>query len=134
MNPHNVVDLLTDMVKRNLDLHPPSRITLKEREVAEYFYKTLKSFENTRDFNYQEESTLDLQMMSDNISSDEDVDTVEDNDDEIDDEWVNEDGEKLKRHLKQYSFDYMKAVVDFADEKDDHGKRRHTWKSIHNRF
>jgi hypothetical protein len=36
--------------------------------------------------------------------------------------------------LNQYSLDYMKAVIAYADERDDSGKRRHTWKSIHNRF
>jgi hypothetical protein len=130
MNPHNVVNLLIDMVKVNLDVHLPSRVTSQEREVAQYLFETLKSFENATKFNYQEETTLDLHM-SDYISSDEDTNTTDDNGV---DEWTNEEGEKITHHLNQYSLEYMKAVVDFADEKDDYGKRRHTWKSIHHRF
>jgi len=134
MNPYNVVNTLVDMVKLNIDLYPPSKVTPKERELAQDLYETIKSFINSTEFNYQEETTLDLHIMSDYVSSDEDTHTIHNDDNEVDDEWINEADEKVTRHLKQYSFKYMKAVVDFADEKDAYGKRRHTWKSIHNRF
>lgn len=131
MNPYNVINLLTDMVKINLDVRPPSKVTPQEREVAQYLFETLKSFENATKFNYQEEATLDLHAMSDYISSDEDTNTTDDNGDE---EWRNDEGEKVTHNLNQYSLEYMKAVVAFADEKNAAGKPCHTWKSIHNRF
>jgi hypothetical protein len=132
MNPYNVVNTLVDMVKLNIDLYPPSRVTPKEREIAQHLYETVKSFVNSTKFNYQEETTLDLHIMSDDVSSDEDTDAIYNDDNEVDDEWINEADEKVTRHLKQYSFEYMKAVVDFADEKDAYGKRRHNGCTIKN--
>ena len=35
MNPYNVINLLSDMVKMNLDVRPPSKVTSQEREVAQ---------------------------------------------------------------------------------------------------
>ncbi|CAF1540353.1 unnamed protein product [Adineta ricciae] len=133
MNPYNVVNALLDIVKVNIDLYP-SKITPKEKELAQHLYETIKSFVDCTKFNYQEETTLDLHDMSDYSDNDEDMDTVYNDRNEVDDEWTNEADGKATRHLKQYSLEYMKAVVDFADEKDAYGKKRHTWKSIHNRF
>ena len=133
MNPYNVVNALVDIVQVNIDLYP-SKVTPKERELAQHLYETIKLFVDGTKFNYQEETTLDLHIMLDYAGSDEDTDTIYNDGNEVDDEWTNEADEKATRHLKQYSFEYMKAVVDFADAKDEYGKRRHTWKSIHNRF
>jgi len=134
MNPYNVVNTLVDMVKLNIGLYPPSKVTPKEKELAQHLFETIKSFVSSTKFNYQEETTLDLHSMSNYVSSDGDTDTIHNDGNEVDDEWINEADEKATHHLKQYSFEFMKAVVDFADAKDAHAKRRHTWKSIHNRF
>jgi hypothetical protein len=39
MNPQNVVIVLADLVKTNLDLHSPSKVTTKEREIAQHSMK-----------------------------------------------------------------------------------------------
>ena len=69
--------------------------------------------------------------MSDYISSNEDTNTTNNNGDE---EWRNDESVKITHNLNQYSLKYIKVVVAFGDEKDANGKRRHTWKSIQNRF
>lgn len=53
--------------------------------------------------------------------------------DEADVEWSNEDVDNNVTHLKQYSLEYMKAVVEYADKKNKKGGHR-SWKSIKNRF
>jgi hypothetical protein len=54
MNPCNVINLLTDIVRINLDVRAQSKVTSQESEGAQYLFETLKSFENATKFNYQE--------------------------------------------------------------------------------
>ena len=86
---------------------------------------------------YEEEITLDLEDDCD-PDSDSNSDTGQVNNDEYESEADNE-GEYQKndieaRHLTEYSKEFMQKVVNYADEKDRNGKRRLTWKSVHNRF
>ena len=68
----------------------------------QHLYETIKSFVNTcsTKFNYQEEPTLHLHIILDYVSSDEDADTIHNDDNEVDDEWINEANEKVTHHLK----------------------------------
>ncbi|CAF4526778.1 unnamed protein product [Rotaria magnacalcarata] len=61
------------------------------------------------------------------------------NDYNYDSSEANDDGEpkeneRISYDISEYSLEYMKEVVAYADAKDSSGKRRRSWKSVHDRY
>ncbi|CAF4180350.1 unnamed protein product, partial [Rotaria sordida] len=134
MNPSNIIQYLAELVNIKLNLNT-TQVSQKEREVAEHLSETINSFTDCKQYHYEEEITLDLADKSDE-SDNSDPDTVycEESISKSYDEWKDKENVLEPRHLRKYSLDFMKEVVDFADAKDQNGKRRRSWKTIYNRY
>ena len=132
MNPGNMIDCLYSLVKNNLGLSPTPNVSQKEREVAQYLRETISTFNECKEFEYEEATTLDLGEISDEYESEINDETTHDNDSsQEDDEWESKENELLSYGLSEYSLEYMKEVVAYADAEDSSGKRQRSWKSIH---
>lgn len=135
MNPANIVDCLCDLVKSSLSLQSTSDISQKERELALHLCETITAFNKCKNVEYEEETTLDLGEISDEHESEVDDKTFhDDNSSEADDEWEAKESEGEGCNLNDYSLQYMKEVVAYADAKDASGKRRRSWKTIHHKY
>ncbi|CAF3032526.1 unnamed protein product [Rotaria sp. Silwood2] len=134
MNPSNIVQCLAELVNIKLNLNT-TQVSQKEREVAEHLSETINSFTDCKQYRCEEEMTLDLGDKSDE-SDDNDLDTVycDENTSKADDEWEDKENVLEPRHLKKYSLEFMKEVVEFADTTDENGKRRRSWNTIYNRY
>ena len=53
---------------------------------------------------------------------------------EADDEWKNKENNVKARHPSNYSLEFMKEVIAYADETNASGKRRRSWKTVRNRY
>lgn len=104
----------------------------EEHEVALYLAETIHTLCNRKLFKHQEETTLDVYGDEDHSETEED----EENDKiKNDSDYEFENGVDQQKHeLLNYTIEFMQQVVDFADETDELGKRRRTWKSIQRRF
>ena len=123
MNPANIIDCLCSLVKNNLSLSPTPNVPQKEREVAQYLCETINTFNECKEFEYKEETTLDLSEISDEYESEINNETTHDYDSsQEDDEWESKENERLSYGLGEYSLKYMKEVVAYADAKDPSGK------------
>ncbi|CAM4855900.1 unnamed protein product [Rotaria socialis] len=119
VNPVNTVDCFCDLVKNNLCLHSTSDISPKEREIAKHLCETIVTFNKCKRFEYEEETTLDLDEMSDDYENEVNDNIFHDNDSsEADDEWGSEGKEREAYSVKGYSLEYMKQVVGYAGAKD----------------
>ena len=135
MNPSNIVGCLCDFVKNNLSSYLTSDISSKERQIAQHLCETTVTFNKCKRFEYEEETTLDLDEMSNDYESKFDDNTFHDDDSfEADDEWESGEKEREAYSVKGYSLNYMKGVVAYADAKDSSGKRRRSWKTIHHKY
>ena len=136
MNPNNIVQCLAELVKADLNIKP-TEVSQKEREAAQHLAQTIGAFADCKQFTYDEEKTLDFEDQSDDYeeSDKEETPHVYENITSMDDEVKEDEDKDLEpQHLKQYSLRFMKRVVEFADAKDSTGKRRRSWKIVHNRF
>ena len=131
MNPSKIVYCLFDIMKINFDDCKRDKVLQEEREVAIYLAEIINSLCNRKQFEHQEETTLDFYYNeNDDETEEEDNDKIEnDTDYEFEDD-VNQ----QKHELSNYTIEFMQQVVDYADETDESGKRRRTWKSVHRRF
>ena len=135
MNPANIVDCLCDLVKKNLSLHLTSDISSKECEIAQHLYETIVTSNKCKRYEYKEETTLDLDEISDDYESEVDDNTFHDDDSsEADDEWESEGKEREAYSVKGYSLEYLKEVVAYVDAKDSSGKRRRSRKTVHHKY
>ncbi|CAF2120193.1 unnamed protein product [Rotaria magnacalcarata] len=135
MNPANIVDCLCDLVKNGLSLNSTTSVSQKEREVAQHLCATISTFNECKIFEYKDEITLDVGEMSDECESE----VFNKNDYNYDSSEANDDGEpkeneRISYDISEYSLEYMKEVVAYADAKDSSGKRRRSWKSVHDRY
>ncbi|CAF4608185.1 unnamed protein product, partial [Didymodactylos carnosus] len=130
MNVSNIIHRLGDLVRKNFSATSTSPPSQKECEIAENLYETIKSVKSATAYRYEEETTLDV--------DDEPSDYASSSDEGEEGRLVNysesEEDEEDKRHLTNYSLEYMQEVVDFADAKDKNGKRRRSWKTVHNQY
>jgi hypothetical protein len=51
-----------------------------------------------------------------------------------DPEWDDKEYDEGPHSQTNYSLEFMQEVVDFADAKEKNGKRRRSWKTVHNRY
>ncbi|CAF3873098.1 unnamed protein product [Rotaria sp. Silwood1] len=131
MNSANIIQCLSELFDVDLDLNRPE-ISQNELITAQRLAETIKSLINCNQFDFEDQVTLDLTNDShDNESED---DYHGDSSSDADDEWDNKENVKEHYQLKSYSIDFMKEVVDFADEKDASGKRRRSWKTVQHRY
>lgn len=134
MNASRIVYCLFDIMKINLNDCKRDKALQEEREVAQYLADMINSLCDRKQFEYNEETTLDFYY--DEHSSD-DGETEEEERDKIenDSDYEPEDDVDQEHHtLSNYSIEFMQQVVDFAYGKDESRKCRRTWKSIHHRF
>ncbi|CAF1136444.1 unnamed protein product [Rotaria sordida] len=105
----------------------------EEREVDQYSAEMITSLCDRKQFDYEEETTLDFYYdeydHDDSESEEENYEIKSDTDYEVED-----DATEQHHQLSNYSIEFMQKVVDYADETDASGKRRRTWKSVHHRF
>jgi hypothetical protein len=132
MNPANIVQCLAELMSTSLNLND-TEVTQKEREVAQHISETITSFSHCNQFHYEENITLDLDENPDVYSNSDHEKSYQEigSSDEGDDEW--EDNVQ-PRHISNYSLEFMKEVVAFADETNAYGKRRRSWKTVQNRY
>lgn len=137
MNPSNIVECLAELVKADLNVKP-TEVSQKEREAAQHLAETIATFANCKQFTYDEETTLDFENQSDDYKESDDEEALPHTDEIIaskGDELKEDEDKNLEpHHLKQYTLQFMKEVVEFADAKDSISKRRRSLKTIHNRF
>ena len=135
MNPANIIDCLFSLVKNNLSLSPTSNVSRKEREVAQHLCETINTFNECKEFECKEVTTLDLGEISDEYESKINNEMTDDNDgSQDDDDWESKENERLSYGLSEYSLEYIKEVVAYADAEDLSGKRRRSWKSIYQAY
>ena len=134
MNPVNIVNCLVELVQTNLNV-TSTHVTQNEREVAHFLFDTISSFANCKRYQYEEETTLDLANDSDPYTdSDEERVYNDSHSSEANDEWEDKKNAAEHHHLTEYSEEFMRDVVDYADAKNKNGKRRRTWKTVYHRF
>ncbi|CAF4175608.1 unnamed protein product, partial [Rotaria sordida] len=135
MNAANIIDCLSNLLKHNLTLNSTSCISQKEREVAQHLCETITTLNECKSFEFEEETTLDVGETSNEDENEDDKNTFyDDNSSEADDEWESKENEREHHDLSDYSLAYMKEVVAYADAKDSSGKRRRSWKSVHEKY
>ena len=127
MNPANIVQCLAALVEKNLNLNK-TETSQKEREVAEHLAHTRTSISNCKEFEYEEETTIDFD--SDTNSEDESGGDGSDGSEELNDM----DKEEEHHTLKNYSLEFMEEVLEYAEGKIASRKRHRSWRSIHNRY
>jgi hypothetical protein len=107
----------------------------EEREIAQYLAEIITSLCNRKQFEYAEETTLDFYYDQYDYEGDECEEEDDDDESESDSDYdIENDVNEKYPNLGNYSIEFMQQVVDYADEKDESGKCRRTWKSIHHRF
>ena len=127
---------LSDLVANNLTITHPSPVTLQERQMAEHLADTVKLMASGQKVDYVEETTLDFDDFTDDEESEEEEDpmAVEKDGEEMDEDWSDKDAALEKHGLKNFSEEFMRQVVEFADWKSPKTGRGRSWKVIHNRF
>ncbi|CAF4472282.1 unnamed protein product, partial [Rotaria sp. Silwood2] len=135
MNVANIIDCLSNLLKDNLTLNSASCISQKEREVAQHLSETITKLNECKIFEFEVETTLGVGETSNEYENEDDKNTFyDDNSSEADDEWESKENERERHDLSDYSLEYMKEVVAYADAKDSSGKRRRAWKSVHEKY
>ncbi|CAF3482479.1 unnamed protein product [Rotaria sp. Silwood2] len=133
INPHNVVDILSNFISDRLKLTSTPVNTRRDEEVAKMLFENIDSVMNCTSYSFENDHTLDfdfdIELIDEEMTSDEgDNDNLHDNDEY--DEY-----EKENIVHEQFSLEYMKRVIKFYDEKDEKtGKRKHSFLSVKRHF
>jgi hypothetical protein len=129
-----IVTLLANRVSRGEHYRPANHS--KELELVAHLHDTINDFLSCTSYYIDSSDTLDYD------------DSFEDDSDDSDDEEEDAEMEELDNSAfrlpfadnsddavwKSFSIDYMRKAVDFYDETDENGKRKHSWKSTKHRF
>jgi hypothetical protein len=134
MNPAKIIYCLSDIMHVNLNDSTIDKPSQEEREIAQHLAEIINSLCNRKQFEYEEETTLDFYYDQDDYDGDECEEKEGDESENDSDYDIDNDVIEKYPKLDNYSFEYMQQVVDFADGTDESGKHRRTWKSIHHRF
>ena len=157
INPDNVVNILADLVSNRLTLNSTISTTQRDREVANMLFQNVESILNSVCYSFENDFTLDsdnaAEVSDEMILSENDV-NMKSNDNDDDDD-INVDGgdsgksdddtfafnenfsienEKEDVIRNEFSIEYMTNVVNFFDEKDFTGKRKHSNRSVQRCF
>jgi hypothetical protein len=139
MNPASILRCLLEIFDVDLSLNK-TEASQKELLVARRLAEIINSLIDCDQFHCDDEVTLDLAEDFDDYYNDDDIvhydndDNDDNNDNDADDEWDDKDDVKENCQLNNYSLEFMKEVVDFADAKDSSGKRRRSWKTVKSRY
>jgi hypothetical protein len=134
MNPAKIIYCLSDIMKINLNDNTIDKPSQEEREIAQHLAEIINFLCNRKQFEYEEETTLDFYYDQHDNDGDE-TEEEEDSESESGSDYeVENDVNEQHHQLSNYSIEFMQQVVDFADEINESGKRCRTWKSIHHRF
>ncbi|CAF1438397.1 unnamed protein product [Rotaria sordida] len=132
----DVVAMLSKRISKGDTYQPKGN--KKVQELIEYLFETIQNFLSTPSFEIYDEFTLyQTTDSSDDSSEDEDTEEIkseedmEDNDEQTD---SSEEEEKDEQSTHKFSLHYMKQILDYYDEVDQNGKRKHSWKSVSHRF
>ena len=154
INPYNVVNILVDLVSNRLTPNSTISTTQRDREVANMLFENVESILNSVFFSFKNDFTFDsdnvVEVSDEMILSENDVNIKsndnDDDDDDIDggdksyddtfafDENFSIENEKEDVIRNEFSIEYMTNVVNFFDEKDSTGKRKHSYRSVQRRF
>ena len=124
----SIVSLLTKRVSEGVGF--PATEQSKETEIVEHLYTTIQNFISCSSYTIENDVTLDYEDIFD-YSSDNASDENEP-DEEIDPSFSEDEDDKFI--LNKFSLDYMQKVLNYYDEVDEKGNRKHSWRSINHRF
>ena len=133
MDPANIILCLLDLFGVNLNLNK-REISQEERFVAQRLANIINSITSCDQFDYEDEITLDLIHDIDDYYNEDNLIYNNDHGSDADDEWNDEENTNKRFQLNNYSTEFMKEVISFADAKDSLGKRRRSWKTVKHRF
>jgi hypothetical protein len=136
----DIVSMLSERVSKGDNYQPKGNKQVQE--LIAYLFQTIQTFLSNSLFEIYDESTLDQIDSSDDFSGDESQESednqeleseeeIEDNEEQMD---STEEESNDKQPTRKFSLDYMKKVLDYYDEVDQNGKRKHSWKSVSHRF
>jgi hypothetical protein len=142
----DIVAMLTERVSKKDGYQPKGNKQI--HEFIQYLFETIQTFLSTLSFEIYDESTLDQTHSSDDSSEDEfqegdsqeseDIEETESEEMESNDEQTGSTteigGKKDEQSTDKFSLQYMKQVLDYYDEINQNGKRKHSWKSVSRRF
>ena len=133
ISPTRITKLLVDQVTENEESHRRrSRTNPCDDEIISSLLKVIDNICNCTSFEIDSDMTLDYDD-AEEFSDFEDENTASEN--ENLDPSFDETAETERPPITlNFSLDYMKKVIDYYDERDSKGKRKHTWKSTQHRF
>ena len=133
ISPTRIATLLVDRVTENEESHRRrSRTNPREDEIISSSLKVIDDVCNCASFEIDSDTNLDHDE-AEEFSDSEDENMASEN--ESLDPSFDETAEAEKFPITlNFSLDYMKKVIDYYDERDSKGKRKHTWKSTQHRF
>ena len=115
---------------KNHTVDDPEQI--RETEIISSLLKVIDDVCNCISFEINSDMTLDYDDVE-KFSDFKDENTASEN--EKLDPSFSETAEAEKPPITlNFSFDYMKKIIDYYDERDSKGKRKHSWKSTQHRF
>lgn len=131
INPHNVLQILSNLTTNQLFYRSTSSVTVQEKEIASNLYECLNSIIQSDGHWFESEITLDHDDQIDDQIDDQSLEAGHIETDQ-EDSYEPIDEHKLQNH---FSLDYMKRVVEFFDEiNPSTGKRRRKWTTVKRRF
>ncbi|CAF4074732.1 unnamed protein product [Rotaria sp. Silwood2] len=117
MSAANVVPCLSELFDIDLSLKI-TKISQKQRLIAQRLAEIINSHTNCDQFHHDAEVTLDLVNDLDDYYYDNDIVGCDSDGNGSNDEWDNEEDTKENYRLNNYSIEFMKEVIGFADAKD----------------
>jgi hypothetical protein len=143
INPHNIMDILTNLISERLTLSSTPANTRRDEEVAAMLFENVESILNCTSYSFENEDTLDfdsnIKLINEETATDDNDDLPSDDNDDLpsddnDDDYNNE-REKEDITQDQFSLEYMINAVEFYDEKNEKtGKRKHTFSNVQRHF
>jgi hypothetical protein len=124
----DIAAMLTRRILENDTYRPTGDIQVQE--FVEHLFDIIQNFISTSSFEIDDESTLDHADSFDDSTEDDCEESEVDEETESDEKTEKSD----KQVAQKFSLDYMKNALDYYDEVDDKGKRKHSWESVHHRF
>lgn len=133
VNPSVVSSLLSELFSKcHISSSPTiSNASAQEHLIADHMADILRSLSDCQSFSVETEASLDHMNEEDDEKNESDDYDNEEEDPDFDIQNDSQDDVLLKT----FSYDYMKKVIDYYDERDPvTGNRRRSWKTLRHRF
>jgi hypothetical protein len=124
----HIAAMLTERISKNDGYRPADDVQV--RELVEHLFEIIQNFLSESSFEIEEESTLH-HADSFSYSSEDECQESEIDEEVQSEEEMEESDEQL---VQKFSLDYMEKVLNYNDEVDANGKRKHSWRGVHHRF